>query len=851
MPTLSFPPAVEELDWSGERFVVGRTGQIEFEHYHRYLFAAQYCGGRAVLDIACGAGYGSFVLAQVAGKVTGVDVAADVVAVAQARYGRPGLRFAHGSCLAIPLAEASVDVVVSFETIEHIAEHEAFLTEVRRVLRPGGVLLLSTPDRPVYSPPGSEPNPFHLRELDRGELSALLRTNFKHQRLGLQKATAGSVLLPAEGAAVGFEVFDRIDAASFHATGVLTKAPYLLAVASDAPLPEPRWGILDDAVFLHDIQQRVMDAEAKLQEEVGRLGAEIQRLNLAFAESQAEVVRVNQAFAASQAEVSRVSEAFAERAAETLRAHEALAERQREARRLSEALVATEAKLARRDAEVASGQVALTQAKAREAAAVNQFEQIRGEIDDLRGTLAETQARASAVQADLERQLSEMRGSTSWRLSRPLRVVKRALFEGATGRELLRQQLAGPAPETQPEALPASVARVEVEEVQPRRLPARGTPPLILIVTHDGTRTGAPMVCLNLLKELARRGECRLACVSMAGGELLGEFASLCPTHLLSSFSDRPPEDALREVLLHLEALPDLAFASTVATARLLPVLTEAGIPVVSLVHELPTSIDYYGADTIRTINDQATDIVFGSNYVREAVAAMFGASGAHPHVIPTGYPSPIRSEGDREQARQRVIEAAQLPPDARIVLGCGTIQHRKGVDLFNQSAARVVRSPGGEAAHFVWIGPEADPTYAAWLRHDRTHLGLTDRVHFLGGVDDVDQWIAGADVFLLPSREDPCPLVNLVALGSGVPSIAFAGAGGAPESIGTEAGFVVPYLDVEAMAQATLRMLADVDELRRRGAAGRRRFEQEHEISIFTDRLLALKPVLAEAVPS
>ncbi len=141
--------AASDLPADGERFLPDRMpGNIELEHRHRYLFAAQLAGGREVLDIASGEGYGSAILAASARRVIGVDISPAAVEHAKRRYRLPNLEFSCGSCSAIPLADASVDLVVSFETLEHHAEHAQMLAQVRRVLRPGGVLVIGKAERP-------------------------------------------------------------------------------------------------------------------------------------------------------------------------------------------------------------------------------------------------------------------------------------------------------------------------------------------------------------------------------------------------------------------------------------------------------------------------------------------------------------------------------------------------------------------------------------------------------------------------------------------------------------------------------------------------------------------------------
>ena len=163
------------MEFTGERFIPEVHGNIELEHLHRYLLACKTVAGKTALDIASGEGYGSAMLARTAHKVIGVDISQEAVSHAQAKYIAKNLEFRLGSCSKIPLDDASVDVVVSFETIEHHNEHEAMMKEIKRVLRPGGVLVISSPDKLEYSEKPGYSNPHHVKELSRGEFKKLLR----------------------------------------------------------------------------------------------------------------------------------------------------------------------------------------------------------------------------------------------------------------------------------------------------------------------------------------------------------------------------------------------------------------------------------------------------------------------------------------------------------------------------------------------------------------------------------------------------------------------------------------------------------------------------------------------------
>ena len=139
------------LEFTGERFTPECVREIWYEHYHRYAFARGMVSGLRVLDAACGEGYGSALLAGAASGVTGVDVSAEAVQHARERYASKNLDFRAADCLDLPFAADEFDCIVSFETLEHLEDHDGLLNEFRRVLKPAGFLLLSSPDKAVYS----------------------------------------------------------------------------------------------------------------------------------------------------------------------------------------------------------------------------------------------------------------------------------------------------------------------------------------------------------------------------------------------------------------------------------------------------------------------------------------------------------------------------------------------------------------------------------------------------------------------------------------------------------------------------------------------------------------------------
>jgi SAM-dependent methyltransferase len=175
------------------------------QHVARYLWARSIATHGLILDLACGTGYGSAVLSGAGRRVLGIDLSPDAVAGATRDFASVNVTFMVADAGRLPLASSSVDFVVSFETIEHLPRPREFLAEVHRVLRPGGTVLLSTPDRAVYSrgrTDGRSSNPFHPSEMTYPELLELLQHGFLvRQVLGQGMGLGGGILASRWGRA--------------------------------------------------------------------------------------------------------------------------------------------------------------------------------------------------------------------------------------------------------------------------------------------------------------------------------------------------------------------------------------------------------------------------------------------------------------------------------------------------------------------------------------------------------------------------------------------------------------------------------------------------------------------------
>ena len=174
---------------TGERMVPESADLLTFwEHVYRYAFASRFVKGKRVLDIACGEGYGSAALQKAgASSVIGIDVSEAVCIHARSKY---GIDARQGSADKIPLGEGSVDVIISFETIEHVPDPSRFLDECFRVLLPGGMLIISTPNKKLYGQ--RVQNPHHCSEMTEEEFTSSLRSRFRDSYLYSQRPVSAA-----------------------------------------------------------------------------------------------------------------------------------------------------------------------------------------------------------------------------------------------------------------------------------------------------------------------------------------------------------------------------------------------------------------------------------------------------------------------------------------------------------------------------------------------------------------------------------------------------------------------------------------------------------------------------------
>ena len=232
-----------QKNWTGERLETIITNETMTEHLHRYALAMELIAGKKVLDIACGEGYGTNLMSKKAAHVTGIDVDHATIENARKKYTTANIVFTTGSVLKIPAQQNSFDVITCFETLEHISEQQDMLAELKRVLSPKGILLISTPDKKNYSDKTGYKNPFHKKELYEQEFRKLVTGYFDNTCFYRQSSFTGSIILNELQPDIQNYYsgdYENISAAA------ATDALYRIAIASDNDLP-----VLAGSFFRH------------------------------------------------------------------------------------------------------------------------------------------------------------------------------------------------------------------------------------------------------------------------------------------------------------------------------------------------------------------------------------------------------------------------------------------------------------------------------------------------------------------------------------------------------------------------------------------------------------------------
>ena len=366
--------------------------------------------------------------------------------------------------------------------------------------------------------------------------------------------------------------------------------------------------------------------------------------------------------------------------------------------------------------------------------------------------------------------------------------------------------------------------------------------PEVVFSGHDATRTGAPLMFLYFLRWVRANTDLAFEIVLLDGGPLEEDFRALGRVRVLGDLRDRWWSRRLEALRLRrlasrvrgvaarlwcwpLRRVPTV-YCNSLVGIRVVQVLGGGPRTVISHVHELEGGLGVPAAAAdLRLLLDHTDHFVAASELVRDNLIRRHDVA---PERVTRHYEFIDVAAFDAQltggESPDDIRAELGIPPEAFVVGAVGVTEARKGPDLFLLLATVLRHRDLGRPIHLVWLGGDPDADATRWLRHDIEKAGLSDLVHLVPPRPRPAPWFRLFDVYVLTSREDPFPLVCLESSLLERPVVCFDNTGIA-EFVGDgECGYVVPYLDVEAMADRVVALLDDPDT---RGAVGRRAAEK------------------------
>lgn len=344
----------------------------------------------------------------------------------------------------------------------------------------------------------------------------------------------------------------------------------------------------------------------------------------------------------------------------------------------------------------------------------------------------------------------------------------------------------------------------------------------ILFISHDANRAGAQIFLLNVMQYFQKK-QMPMHLLLLDGGVLEKDFEQVCQVSKYPQESEKPPLGFTDKVLKKLKLKEgnsvaaakeelkanllnenfDCIYTNTVATAWVLPeLLSYLQIPLITHIHELEFSIRLYStAENRDFLFRHTTRLIACSNAVAENLIVN--------HQLPTEKTEVIHSFVNNEDVLKRAAETDQklirkkygIPEKTFLIGGCGNAEWRKGLDIFGLLAKNV--NALEEDIHFAWVGVKKEGEYYEQVMFDVSKMGISHKITFIEQTPEAIELINCFDIFTIVSREDPFPLVMLEAALSQRTIFGFEKTGGCSEFIEHDAGRLLPYLDIQGMAQA------------------------------------------------
>jgi glycosyltransferase involved in cell wall biosynthesis len=363
----------------------------------------------------------------------------------------------------------------------------------------------------------------------------------------------------------------------------------------------------------------------------------------------------------------------------------------------------------------------------------------------------------------------------------------------------------------------------------------------ILFISYDASRTGAPILLLHLLRWIKQNTDLPFEVLLRRGGEMLDDFRALAPARVI----EKPASRSLAALALKRLGLSDpvkaigkyydakefgLIYANTVSNGDIIEALRWDEVPVLTHVHELEFAIRHFQARGSRDVFTRSAHFIACAGAVKDVLQREHQVDPVKVDVVHEFIDTEQFSKQSGKGALPSLWKDLNIPDDAFVVGACGRTDWRKGADLFLPLAI-LTSAKSEKPIHFVWMGGMMHEKERAAILHDLERIELRSRVHYIGNQQDPSPFYQRMNAFVLLSREDPFPLVCLEAAAAGKPVLCFDRGGGMPEFVRDDAGCVVSYLDLDAMAECIVKLQQDPARCAALGHTAQVRALEQHNI--------------------
>lgn len=335
----------------------------------------------------------------------------------------------------------------------------------------------------------------------------------------------------------------------------------------------------------------------------------------------------------------------------------------------------------------------------------------------------------------------------------------------------------------------------------------------IVIVTHALNKTGAPLLAYNIAKKLKNR-KCDVVVISISDGYLESWYNEIgIPViNLRQSFAFDKIDD-IENFDYIVKKLYEKGFdnviTNTIISGLTVPTFYKYNYNIVSLIHEMKYTIENYNMiPGGNNINMYSNKIVFPDEIVRNDFYSVFSETNAYTDIFPQGL---YKDKEDITLDKNKVYKKYDIPEGSKIIIGSGTADFRKGIDLFLQAAQNLIELEEKENYHFIWVGKILDDNLKIWYDCQFYKGKIDSRFHNIEFITDKEEYqnlVSCSDAFWLTSREDPFPSVMIESLEYGTPVLAFRDSGGSNTLLGNGRGTIIDNFDTKELALKTHELL-------------------------------------------